>query len=103
MLLTFVPGDILHLHLPHLRHVAQHGEDNEPRHKACQTVDQAGHNGVPGEEEKETKQKMDHLFDSSQWTEGFGHLRDAPQVQSDHTHPLYALFFQYLTHKANPG
>lgn len=47
-LLTFILGDILHLHLPHLGHVAQHSEDDEPRHEAGQTVDQAGHNGVTG-------------------------------------------------------
>lgn len=50
-LLTLVPGDILDLHLPHLRHVAQHREDDEPRHEAGQTVYQAGHNGITVEEE----------------------------------------------------
>lgn len=49
--LTFIPGYVLNLHLPHLGHVAQHREDDEPRHKAGQTVHQTGHNGVAVEEE----------------------------------------------------
>lgn len=49
--LTFIPGYILNLHLPHLRHVAQHCEDDEPRHEAGQTVHQTGHDGVTVEEE----------------------------------------------------
>lgn len=50
-LLTFVSGYILNLHLPHLCHVAQHRKDDEARHKAGQTVYQAGHDGVAAEEE----------------------------------------------------
>lgn len=45
-LLTFVLGDVLHLHLPDLCHVAQHREDHEPGHEAGQAVHHAGHDGV---------------------------------------------------------
>ena len=48
--LTFIPGHILDLHLPHLCHVAQHREDHEPRHEAGQTVHQTCHDGITVEE-----------------------------------------------------
>lgn len=44
--LTFILGHILHLHLPHLRHVAQHGEDDKPRQEAGHAVHKAGHDGI---------------------------------------------------------
>lgn len=50
-LLTFILGNVLNLHLSHLCHVAQHREDNKPRHEAGQAVHQAGHNGITVEEE----------------------------------------------------
>ena len=46
--LTLVPGHIRHVHVPHLSHVAQHGEYDEAWHQACQAVHQAGHYGVTG-------------------------------------------------------
>lgn len=45
-LLTLILGHILHLHLPHLRHVAQNGEDNKAREEAGHAVHKAGHNGI---------------------------------------------------------
>lgn len=56
--LTFIPGYILDLHLPHLCHVAQHSEDHEPRHKAGQTVHQTGHNGVTVKDEMKPCSRM---------------------------------------------
>lgn len=45
---TFISRDILHLHVPHLSHVAQHGEDDEAREEAGEAVDRAGDERVPG-------------------------------------------------------
>lgn len=45
-ILTFILGHILHLHLPHLRHVAQHGEDDKPRQEAGHAVHKARHDGI---------------------------------------------------------
>lgn len=44
---TFVSGDVLHLHVPHLGHVAQHGEDDEAREEAGEAVHCAGHQRIP--------------------------------------------------------
>lgn len=45
---TFVSGYVLHLHVPHLGHVAQHGEDDEAREEAGEAVHRAGDERVPG-------------------------------------------------------
>lgn len=69
--LTFVPGNILNLHLPHLCHVAQHREDDEPRHEAGQTVHQTGHNGVTVEEEIQPCLRTCSLIIISHWHSSF--------------------------------
>lgn len=45
---TFISGYVLHLHVPHLGHVAQHGEDDEAREEAGEAVHCAGDERVPG-------------------------------------------------------
>lgn len=45
---TFISGYVLHLHVPHLGHVAQHGEDDEAREEAGEAVHRAGDERVPG-------------------------------------------------------
>lgn len=45
---TFVSGYILHLHIPHLSHVAQHGEDDKAREEAGEAVHRTGDECIPG-------------------------------------------------------
>lgn len=44
---TCVLGYSVHILLPHLGHVAQHGEDDKAGQEAGQTVDRAGDQSVP--------------------------------------------------------
>ena len=50
LFIPFVPtsilGHTLHILLPHLSHVAQHGEDDEAGQEAGQTVHRAGDQGI---------------------------------------------------------
>ena len=45
---TFISRNVLHLHVPHLGHVAQHGEDDEAREEAGEAVHRAGDQRIPG-------------------------------------------------------
>lgn len=50
---TSILGHSIHIQVPHLSYVAQHGKDDEARQKASQTVHRAGDQSISEMEKRE--------------------------------------------------